>query len=94
MYGAFASAIGYILHCGNLKNTDLKKTFEVYRGLTVSSKELEERFVVGSLTNLKGFASTTLLRPRALGFAMNGQTLEESAERCATLLEIEFTGGK
>ena len=32
-YGAFASALGFIVHCGNKKVGDLKKVFTVYRGL-------------------------------------------------------------
>lgn len=32
-YGAFASALGFIIHCGNKKDSDLDETFTVYRGL-------------------------------------------------------------
>ena len=32
-YGAFASALGYIIHCGNKKDSKLENEFTVYRGL-------------------------------------------------------------
>ena len=35
-YGAFASALGFIVHCGNKKLTELEKVFTVYRGIQIS----------------------------------------------------------
>ena len=35
-YGAFASALGFIIHCGNKKDTKLDNNFTVYRGLQLS----------------------------------------------------------
>ena len=32
-YGAFASALGYITHCGNNQNGNSSKRFVVYRGM-------------------------------------------------------------
>ena len=32
-YGPFASALGFIIHCGNKKSASLNKVFTVYRGL-------------------------------------------------------------
>ena len=34
-YGAFASALGFVIHCGNFKKTNLEKEFTAYRGLTL-----------------------------------------------------------
>lgn len=31
-YGAFASTLGFIIHCSNKKNTDFGKQFKLYRG--------------------------------------------------------------
>ena len=35
-YGAFASALGFIVHCGNKKVTELQKVFKVFRGFQTS----------------------------------------------------------
>ena len=32
-YGAFASALGFIIHCSNKKSIKTDKNFTVYRGL-------------------------------------------------------------
>ena len=39
-YGAFASALGFIIHCGNMNSSELDAEFDVYRGLQMSAKEL------------------------------------------------------
>ena len=31
-YGAFASALGFAIHCGNKKGAKLDKEFTIYRG--------------------------------------------------------------
>ena len=59
-YGAFASALGFIIHCGNFKKTDLEKEFTVYRGLTLTREELNNKYKEGKKINLQGFTSTTL----------------------------------
>ena len=45
-YGGLASAMSFILHTGNKKNTELegKEQLIVYRGLQVSSSELKEKY--------------------------------------------------
>ena len=59
-YGAFASALGFIIHCGNKGNTCLEKEFSVYRGLQLDEEELKSKYLVGAIINLPGFTSTTL----------------------------------
>ena len=59
-YGAFASALGYVIHSGNFENTNLEKEFTAYRGLTLSRDELNLKYRKGDKINLKGFTSTTL----------------------------------
>ena len=70
-YGAFASALGYIIHCGNSRN--LRNPIEqtvVYRGLQMEASEITRRFTEGTLVNLAGFTSTTLSEQLALKFAI------------------------
>ena len=71
-YGAFASALGYIIHCGNSKT--IKNSIEekvVYRGLQIEASEIKRRFTKDALVNLPGFTSTTLSQHLALKFALN-----------------------
>ena len=35
-YGPFASALSFIVHCGNKKHTDLRAKLTVYRGIKIS----------------------------------------------------------
>ena len=51
-YGAFGSALGYIIHCGNNQknNKNISQTF--FRGLQLSNQELLEKFQEGSTVNL------------------------------------------
>ena len=69
-YGAFASALGFIVHCGNQKLTDLKNGFTVFRGFQTSQEDLDQKFKVGDSINLQGFTSTSLDFDRALKFAI------------------------
>ena len=41
-YGAFASALGFIIHCGNMNKSNLNEGFDIYRGLQLSTEELRE----------------------------------------------------
>ena len=71
-YGPLASALSFVVHCGNKKQTDLKKEFTVYRGLQMSNEELAAKYFEGNSIRLQGFTSTTLDSNVALGFATNG----------------------
>lgn len=69
-YGAFASALGYIVHCGNQKNKKgCAVPSEVYRGVRISPEALENTYKMGSTLTLKGFTSTTLSIETACKFA-------------------------
>ena len=59
-YGAYASALGYVIHSGNFKNTNLEKEITAYRGLTLPREELLLKYREGEKINLQGFTSTTL----------------------------------
>ena len=59
MYGPFASALSFIIHCGNKKQTNLPKKITVYRGFQVSIKELDKKYIEGNSINLQGYTSTT-----------------------------------
>lgn len=42
-YGPFASALGYIIHCGNNKSNNPKKSkLVLYRGFTLSEEDLAD----------------------------------------------------
>ena len=70
-YGAFASALGFIIHSGNFKNTNLEKEFTAYRGLTLHRDELNDKYKEGKKINLQGFTSTTLLIEQGLKFCFS-----------------------
>ena len=59
-YGPFASALGFVIHQGNKKETNLARKFKLYRGLQMSQSEFSTKFKIGSQINLQGFTSTTL----------------------------------
>jgi len=61
-YGAFASALGFIIHCGNQKGCQLDEEFKVFRGLQLPYEEFSQNYKVGETLNLKGFTSTTMSR--------------------------------
>ena len=63
-----------------------------YRGFQVPAKDLDDKYTHGSLISLQGFASTTCLRDRGIGFAVNGLTEKEEPDKNPILLEINFTG--
>lgn len=46
-YGAFASALGFIIHQGNLKKSSCSEYLKVYRGLQLSNEVLEQKYQVG-----------------------------------------------
>ena len=46
-YGAFASALGFVIHGGNFKNTNLEKEFTAFRGLTLPREELLLKYKKG-----------------------------------------------
>lgn len=91
-YGAFASALGYIVHCGNQRSSNLAKEFTVFRGLQLPSQDLQEKFKVGEKVNLQGFTSSTVSRQSGLGFALQDLTPEEDSATTPVLLEIKFSG--
>ena len=88
-YGAFASALGYIVHCGNQKEAQLlhsqyyHKDANIpeifYRGFAISHQEFEEKYFEGNIININGFASTTSNRLNALRFSIDGITDEEAS---------------
>ena len=59
-FGAFASALGFIIHCGNMKKVEIRNKLTLYRGLQLTPKELEEKYKIGQIINVQGFTSTTL----------------------------------
>ena len=91
-YGAFASALGFIVHCGNKRVAELKKVFTVYRGLQMSQEELDHQFKLGDTVNLLGFTSTSLSMESALKFAIKDMNLSFGAQNVAILLGITIRG--
>lgn len=88
-YGPFASALGFIVHCGNYKQTEFTNEIIVYRGLRVSSETLDEKYKIGNVINLQGFTSSTISRETAKTFAFDDETiLEDDPNRMALLIEI------
>ena len=69
-YGPLASALSFIVHCGNKKQTNLGKEFKVYRGLRVNAEELDLKYKPGKCLNLQGYTSTTQDIGTALKFAV------------------------
>lgn len=70
MYGPFASALGFIIHCGNFKK-EKGQDIIVYRGLKITRENLSKEYIVGNKINLQGFTSTTREMDRALNFAID-----------------------
>ena len=91
-YGAFASALGFIVHSGNLKNTNLEKEFTAYRGLTLPREELNDKYKEGKKINIQGFTSTTLSMERGLNFCFSNLKPEEVSGRIPVFFEITFKG--
>ena len=88
-YGTFASALGFIIHCGNQKNTKLEDEFNVFRGLQLLPEELSEHYKIGETLNLKGFTSTTLSRDEGINFALDN---EDDLTKVPVLFDIHFKG--
>ena len=43
-YGPFASALGFIVHCGNCTNNKVSQSLTFYRGLQITPEEIDENF--------------------------------------------------
>ena len=76
-YGPFASALSFAIHCGNKQQSSLQREFSVYRGLPISTEELNQKYKLGSTLNLKGFTSTTLLKIKGIEYAFGGDPSKE-----------------
>ena len=87
-YGAFASALGFIIHCGNNHGKNKNEQLTVYRGLQISKSELETKFVPEKTVNLLGFTSTSLDITQAKKFALE----QLKSDKMAVILKIDFTG--
>ena len=59
-FGAYACALGFIIHCGNKQNTSLTSQFTTYRGVQMPLEEAQSIFVPNSKVSLAGFTSTSL----------------------------------
>ena len=70
-----ASALGYIIHIGNHKQLETKEKIVTYRGIKVNKEKIKDEYEIGKNIHLLGFTSTSLIRDRALKFAIqNKQT--------------------
>ena len=89
MFGPFAAALSYIIHCGNINKSVFKSGFSVFRGLKLTQDEIEQRYQVGSSINLKGFTSTSINKKVALNFAFSDVVGENVViEKLPVLIEI------
>lgn len=92
-YGAFASALSFVVHCGNKRHhTEYGKEIKVYRGLQVSPQELQQKYQVSDKIRLQGFTSTTMDPEIAIDFAV-GELFDEdedvgTSNKCPVLIEI------
>jgi len=93
-YGAYASALGHVIHAANAKRQDkLANKFTVFRGTKLNQLEISKRFCEDKPINLLGFTSSTLDRSKALSLSINEYSAEvEDPEKIPILLIIEFTG--
>ena len=90
-YGPLASALSFIVHFGNKKQTKLKKELKVYRGFHCSLEEITTKYKEGSYINLQGFTSTTLERSIGVDFAYNKLTAKAVEQGiCPVLIEIKI----
>ncbi len=95
MYGPLASALSFIVHCGNKKQTDLPKVITVYRGLKMPVSELDSKYIEGHSINLQGYTSTTLNFGVAVKFAIKGVLGQaEDSEYWPVLVEIKVKGSQ
>ena len=93
-YGAYASALGYVIHAANAKRQDkLANKFTVFRGTKMNQQEISKRFCGDQHINLLGFTSSTLERSKALSFTVDASSAEvDDPEKIPVLVIIEFTG--
>lgn len=91
-YGAYASALGFIIHCGNKQDRTLSQKLIVYRGQQLQSQEDIEKFNEGKIVNLNGFTSTTLCKNTAIEFAFFGLSEIDNVAKTPTLFEITLSG--
>ena len=94
-YGPLASALSFIVHSGNKRNTNLQEKFIVYRGIhNIHTKELQSRFKNDSKIRLTGFTSSTLREDIGILFALDGKPEIEQidSDLHSLLLEIEISG--
>ena len=94
-YGPFASALGFIVHSGNKRQLEVKNKFKVYRGLKLSTEELENKYKIGNKIQLTGFTSSTLRRNLAQKFAFQKHK-DDSKDLLLkpVLIEIDISGSK
>ena len=58
-YGPLASALSFIVHCGNKKMSQLPNKLNVFRGFKANLADMELKYKVGCLVNLQGYTSTS-----------------------------------
>ena len=92
-YGAFASALGFIIHGGNSKEAGLSKHLMLYRGLKIPREEITRVYQKGKVVSLTGFTSSSKNRDTGLSFAL-GDPSEEDSDKEPVLFEIKIIGGK
>ena len=51
-YGPFASALSFIIHCGNKSQSELPEQLTVYRGFQITNKELDDKYFPGNSITL------------------------------------------
>ena len=78
MFGPYAAALSFIIHCGNINQSEFKRDILVYRGLKLTVDELSQKYSEGRSIKLKGFTSTSIDRDRALKFAL--QDVDKKSE--------------
>ena len=70
-----ASALGYIIHIGNYKQLETKEKIVAYRGIKVNEEKIRDEYEIGKYIHLLGFTSTSLIRDRALKFAIENKQI-------------------
>jgi hypothetical protein len=73
VYGPFARALSYIIHCSNQKKEKVQETYTVYRGqnLVHNSDHLYRKYQRGERIRFQGYTSTTLKKELALQFTID-----------------------
>ena len=90
-YGAYASALSFIIHCGNKSNKELGKVFTVFRGFSLLKDDFENTYKVGDFLSLNSFTSTTLSIEQGFKYAL-GDFSSDDVSKIPVLLEIDFEG--